>query len=525
MKIRFPVVVIFGCLLALSITFRLYQFAQLTEWWGDPGGDMLVARNILYNGHRPLVGPYLMVANFYTPPTYYYLLTFFLWATKTPLGVTFVFFILNLSSGILLAYLAKRLIDTTTGILTFFLYTFSSVMIIHSHSIYQPYPIQLFLVLSLYLLWEALSQHRLLLLVGSLFSFSIAASIYPSPWLLAPYVIFSVRSFFQNSSLGKAKQYSLIRAVLLTGLIAVPIYLPQFLFEARERFPTFTVLVSHIGGFPDAAGVLRMYAIYTYQLFNQFFGIESFVKPPYAYGVGMAIISVFILMLTSVRRVAGALPPDKAKLYNRALAFINITWVLLSMITMIVFWENAYHRLWVFFPIVFLLSSFCFRLALDTRLTWYRFCVGLIFCLYIIGNISATRTWITRTDTNDFAKTEDAVRYIITDVKTQKISDYNYGVLYYTTYGYGNYNLGAVLYFLQKDAGYPVRFLKAGNDIDRYGINTSTFGTVYLICRYFPNINASHERCRNKFLEWNPRYVLRRFVVLPLGDLYIFTRE
>jgi hypothetical protein len=523
-KTFFAGLVITVGLLAIGVFLRLYRFSQLTDWWGDPGGDLLVARNILFYGHRPLVGSFLTVADFYLPPTYYYLLTLILWLAKNPLGVAYTFFTLNILSGILLSYLAQKLIDKTAGLILFFFFVISNIMILHGRSIYQTYLIQPFLIASLYLLWCAQSSRKIGYLIGSLFSFGIAATIYPSPWLLSPYMLLTVHEYFRHSQTAITKKYSIIYATLLTGFIIFPLYIPQFIYEIRMGFPTLLVIIQHSEKLPSAISWIDMYAIYLYQLFNQFFCIENIIKPPFSYGLAAGLMGLFILMLLLAHRISSQLPKKKAQLYTNALTFTNSIWLALSLILMIVFWENAYHRLSIFFPFLFLLFSFCFRLALEVRQVWFRVIILVIFSIYVIGNATAIWNMMTGPKKNYLAKTEDAVRYIIADTKKQDISNNDYGVLYYTPYGYGNYNLPAVLYFLQKDAGYPVKFLKAGNDIDRFGINTSSFRIVYLICGYFRDISESDKQCRNKFLEWNSMYNLQKFVSLPLGYLYIFER-
>jgi hypothetical protein len=512
------------CLLVASIFLRAYHFSQMTDWWGDPGGDLLVARNILYHGHRPLIGSFLTVNNFNLPPTYYYLMTVFLLLAKSPLGVAYIFFILNIISGILLSCLARKIIDKTTGLILLFLFTFSNIMIIHGRSIYQTYLVLPFLALSLYLMWSARSSRNIWYLIGSVFSFGIAATIYPSPWLLSPYMLLTVHDYFRHSQSAIIKKYSVIYTILLTGLIIFPLYIPQFIFELREGFPTLLVIIQHSGKLPGAANWIGMYTIYLYQLFNQLFCIESIIKPPFSFSAAMIIMGLFCLMLILAHRSISYLPKNRAEFYAKAFSFTNSMWVALSLLFMIIFWENAYHRLSIFFPFVFLLFSFCLRLALEVRHVWFRIIISVVFCLYVIGNASAIWNMMTGPKNNYLAKTEEVVRYIIADTNKQKIINNDYGVLYYTPYGYGNYNLPSVLYFLQKDAGYPVKFLKAGNDIDRYGINTASFNVVYLICGYFRDISESDALCRNKFLEKNPMYYLQNFISLPLGYLYVFIR-
>lgn len=126
-------------LIAVCIFLRLYQLPALTDWSGDSGGDLLIARNILFFGHRPLVGPFLTVDNIFLPPLYFYILAGVLWIVGSPLGIVGFFFVMNMILGVTLGLLAGSMIDAGAGVIVFTLFAISATLVEHGRSFYQPY--------------------------------------------------------------------------------------------------------------------------------------------------------------------------------------------------------------------------------------------------------------------------------------------------------------------------------------------------------------------------------------------------
>lgn len=525
MKKNQLILIIFAAFFLISVFLRLYQIAALTDWSGDSGGDLLVARNILFYGHRPLVGPFLTVDNIFLPPLYFYLLAGILWVVHTPFGVVVFFFIVNMFLGLLLGLLAGKMVDSIAGVIAFGLFAVSATLVEHGRSFYQPYLLEPFFFLSLYFLWTATHHRRPMHIVISVVCFSVAASIYPSPWLLAPYILYLLHRFLRIR-LGERKTFkAVIGAAGLLVVGSTPIYIPWFVHEFQNGFPTLTAISKNdFGGISNLSVWPQLYATYLYQLLNQFFGIESVIFVPYSYYAAICIVTVLVFIGVLAWQSIRSLPRERAAIYTRAFSFVDIRWYIVSFVPMVFFWESAYHRLWVYLPILFLISALVIRLAFESRNTWLRVCVGVMVAFYSIGNTSANWRHITTFPKNSLGNTEHAALSILSDVEKRGVTNHDYQVLYYTPYGYGNYNLATILYFLQEYSGYPVNFLKNGNDIDRYSINTPHAEAVYLICRWDIPAGESTEKCSDVFVRQNPTYVLDIVTVLPLGRIFVYIK-
>lgn len=65
-------------LLGIAMLFRLYRLPETILFNSDQGLDMITVWNMDHYGHLPVVGPFLSLPSYFTPPTYYYL-TWFLY--------------------------------------------------------------------------------------------------------------------------------------------------------------------------------------------------------------------------------------------------------------------------------------------------------------------------------------------------------------------------------------------------------------------------------------------------------------
>lgn len=226
-----------------------------------------------------------------------------------------------------------------------------------------------------------------------------------------------------------------------------------------------------------------------------------------------------------VRKSILSLRRNRMDIYSRAISFADIRWYVLSFVPMVFFWESAYHRLWVYLPFLLLISAIAICLAIESRNILLKICVAGLILLYVIGNISANLQYIQTFPRNSLGNTEEVARMILGDAQKRNIHNYNYQVLYYTPYGYGNYNLATVLYFLQEAGGYPVTFLKHGNDVERLRINTPDTDAVYLICRWDIPASEALEKCNDVFLLQNTGYSLESVAKLPIGKVFIYTKN
>lgn len=183
------------CILVIGLWLRFYRIQQNTELLGDQGRDLFIARRIVENGLRPLIGSPLSVENLHTPPTYYYILSAALLVGKSPENITVIFSILNFISLLALYKLAHDLFDTPTALLTATAYGIANVAMLQERSMWSANPPPIFIVFSLLFLYVALQKNRADYMLMSLAIYFISLSIYPSPFLLLPYFLSKLHAF------------------------------------------------------------------------------------------------------------------------------------------------------------------------------------------------------------------------------------------------------------------------------------------------------------------------------------------
>ncbi|HUD19165.1 MAG TPA: hypothetical protein VMR81_01875 [Patescibacteria group bacterium] len=506
-------------ILLVSGFLRLYRITDLTIWEGDQGSDFLVAQQILHGQSQTLVGPPLNVTNFYTPPTYYYLLALFLGIVKTPLYVAILFAGLNIIAGIFIFLLIGRLFDFVTGVFSLVLFSLSSVMIMNAQSVYQPHPVIFFITASWYLLWEAWRKKNLALLTISNAIFIIGASIYPAPWLLAPYFFVKNVQLIRRSASRTKNSYTIIVSVMFIGLI---VYFPQIIFEVSHGYPMTKTILHSALGIPFDLTFISDYIIYFEQIILQFFNLDNIITPHQIPFVSSALISLFILTIILSRRTVKTLRLNIRHAYQTVWTFMNPLWLCVCFIPVVFFWENAFHRLNVYYPLLLIMFVVCAKIAYVGHSWLLKYIVILLFCVYCFGALASYHTTLANHTISEYKETETIADFILQDSRKRKLSN-SFGVFYYTPYGYGNYNAPAVFYFLQQESSYHPQFLSP-YWTDKSTVNSATTDAAYLICRYYETIEDIMSRCRNMFLLWNPLYHVAEEKIFPLEQLFILTK-
>ncbi len=499
---------------------RVYRISDLTTWEGDQGSDLLVAQHILHGHLHMLVGPPLNVTNFYTPPTYYYLLALFLLIVKTPLNVALLFTGLNVAAGVFIFLLIEGLFDFATGLFSLVLFSISSIMIINARSVYQPYPVILFIAASWYFLWDAYRKNNLKILVLSNSLFIVGASIYPAPWLLLPYFAVKSMQLLRRESRNTKNWLVVVFADAVVGLI---IYLPQIIFEVSHKYPMTRVLFRSVFGIPHGLSFISNYGVYSEQIILQFFNLDSALSPHQTPFVTIALMSLFILMVILSYRAIRSLPPSLRRKHQTIWSFINPLLLCVCIVPVICYWENAFHRLNIYYPLLLIIFVACVNIAHINHSQLLRYVVIFLLCVYCFGALASYYTVLTSNTVSEYTETEVLSNAILRDAKRRKLHN-SFEIFYYTPYGYGDYNAPAIFYFLEQNSSYHPQFLSP-YWADTSTVNIATTAGAYLVCRYYENVRDMLSRCRDMFIQWNPKYRVTEEQIFPLEQLFILTKN
>lgn len=513
------VVIILGALI------RLHKFPTDTAFNSDQGSDLLVARAIVKDGNRPLVGPLLSVDALTIPPTYYYLLASFLAIGRTIEGTAIFFYAMSLLSVFIFYYVAKSLMGISGGIIGVFMYAISVSMVFHSRNMWQPHPVQFFLLLYLYFIILAFDHKNDRFLIVALINFAIALTIYPSPLLLFPHVIFqSVRYFSEVKKFPPI--ISVISGVLIVVAACAPFYVSVVYFEWINNFSFLRSISSQSFGFPASLNdVFITYMSHLILLLNSLFQLKV-VSPinfiAWVSVLGLVFCFAIVYIRLSLQRVAG----QSVKKYMRVFDFIQPVAVVFGLIPLIYYRHDYYeHRLLALFPFLLILLVMTLRFAFEKTAKWYAVIACILGFGYFIGNAATLREWLFFTPNTDIVMAR-SVAWDIHDIsKAQGVSLQDTTYLCYTVADVSNYCVYPVLYILREQFNYPLSFVLAGNDLPRYSYNTPNSTLVFLTCRGFYDASDVRTGCTDEFVKRNPFYAEINSMVIGSDYFVVFRRK
>jgi 4-amino-4-deoxy-L-arabinose transferase-like glycosyltransferase len=140
----------------LASFLRLYRISDYMTFLGDEGRDVLVVKHIL-EGDLTLLGPRASAGDFFTGPIYYYLIAPFLWLFKLdPVGPAIFIALVGIATVYLIFRVSKEFFGLKTAIFASSLYAVSPLVLFHSRSSWNPNPMPLVSLLTLYVTHRAI---------------------------------------------------------------------------------------------------------------------------------------------------------------------------------------------------------------------------------------------------------------------------------------------------------------------------------------------------------------------------------
>ncbi len=238
---------LFG-ILFIAAFLRLYRISDYMTFLGDEGRDVLITYEILH-GHLTLLGPTASVGGF-LGPIYYYFMAPFLWLFKyDPVGPAVMVALFGIATVFLVYKVGNKFFGTIGGLISALLYSISPLIIAYSRSSWNPNLMPFFSLLSLCVIYKAISLNRVKLFVLCGFLLGIAMQLhYLAIFLgvvIASYVFIIRIILIKSEPLSKvlfrvAKEYILIFSGFIVG------WLPFLMFEFRHGFPNIRSIFNFI---------------------------------------------------------------------------------------------------------------------------------------------------------------------------------------------------------------------------------------------------------------------------------------
>ena len=157
-------------ILGLGTLLRFYQIRGHATFLGDEGRDAIIVKRMIVDHKFTLLGPTVSFGNLYLGPIYYYLMTIPLWLTNLdPVGPAMMVAGFGVISIFLVYLLGREFFDRTAGLTAAALYAASHLIIVHTRSSWNPNPVPLFALLTIYGIWRIAKDKdgRWLALVGA----------------------------------------------------------------------------------------------------------------------------------------------------------------------------------------------------------------------------------------------------------------------------------------------------------------------------------------------------------------------
>jgi 4-amino-4-deoxy-L-arabinose transferase-like glycosyltransferase len=284
--------------LFLAAFYRLFRIADYMTFLGDEGRDVLVVYNILH-GHLTLLGPTSSVGGFFLGPIYYYFMAPFLFIFNyNPVGPAIGVALIGIITVWLIFYVISKFFNKTAAIIGASLYAISPVIVAYSRSSWNPNPLPLFSLLSLFLLFLAVKKDnlKLLLFVGILLGICMQLH-YLAIFLgliIFLYILFT--SFYKSNF--KISIQLLIKRNLSIFIGFLIGWSPFLAFEIRHGFMDFKSISNFIIHSGNTGPSTNFFAI-IYDVFFRLFGrlVFNFPPPEHFWNFDKILLSVWTICI------------------------------------------------------------------------------------------------------------------------------------------------------------------------------------------------------------------------------------
>ncbi|HEX8931915.1 MAG TPA: glycosyltransferase family 39 protein [Patescibacteria group bacterium] len=245
MNKRWSIIILVSILLVAAY-LRLWGIGDYMTFLGDEGRDVLVAKGIL-EGHFTLLGPRASAGDFFLGPIYYYMIAPWLWLFRMdPVGPSVMVALIGIVTVWLTYYVGKKWFNETAGLIAAALYAVSPVVIIYSHSSWNPNVLPFFALLLIWLLYkttQAKNVTRYFISVGFLLGIALQLH-YLSLFLVLTVLAYTFWAKWYT--VRKIQIINILRHYLEISLGFLIGFAPFLAFEFRHGFPNIRAILGFV---------------------------------------------------------------------------------------------------------------------------------------------------------------------------------------------------------------------------------------------------------------------------------------
>ncbi len=354
-------------ILIVGAFFRLYKIEAYMTFLGDEGRDVLIVRNLLIHADPILIGPGTSVGSMYLGPLYYYFMAPFLFLSNfSPVGPAVGVALLGVATIYLVYLVGRDWFGNKAGLVSSFLFAISPVVILYSHSSWNPNIMPFFALLSIYSVWKAYFNKKYTWLIVSSISFAFVLQSHYLGVLIAPVLVF----YWLKS---KAPLKYTIISILVFGFLMSPL----LIFDIRHNFLNSKALYKFITVRQETVTFKPLSIITkTYPIFNNI--NNSLVASK---NKNVANIITFL----TVTVLFFALFKNRKLINEKSLPLI--LWIVTGVIGLGIYNQTIHdHYFGFLFPAPFLLIGFLLSKIHDSK---YKILSVLIFVFLVSLNLSS----------------------------------------------------------------------------------------------------------------------------------------
>lgn len=341
-------ILILGIILIVALFFRLYRIEEFMTYLGDEGRDVRIVRDLITEGNLVFIGPQTSVGNMYLGPLYYYLMAPALFLSGlSPVGPAIMVALLSVLTVFLTWFVARKWFGKVAAIFSALLYAISPIAIIYGRTSWNPNPLPLFSLLSIwgiYQVWHT-KKYFWLSLIGVFMAFALQMH-YLALLLLPTIGLF----WFYSLKKTKAKRQSFVKNSLLGAFFFLFLMSPLVLFDIKHQGMNLAAFVSL---FSAKSGVFNLG-----HLLVKPFSLLALVFSSLL--TGKETPQILVTLLISIVTVSYLF----LKRYQAPVKIIT-AWLFFSLLGLSLYNQPIYiHYLGLVYPLVFILVGAILALLL-----------------------------------------------------------------------------------------------------------------------------------------------------------------
>ncbi|MBI2325932.1 glycosyltransferase family 39 protein, partial [Candidatus Collierbacteria bacterium] len=395
----------------LCLGLRLYKIDQYMTFLGDEGRDVRVVSNLL-SGNLVFIGPQTSIGNMYLGPLYYYLIAPALALSGgNPVGPAIEVAFLGTLTVFLTWWFGRTWFGRNIGLLAALLFALSPVAIIYSRSSWNPNPMPLFSLLTIWSIWQVYRHKRFgyLSLVGITMAFAL--QMHYLGLLLIPVLgIYWLLTLKSARKIQKEKSL-VIRNSILGIILFLVLMSPLALFDLKHDFMNLKAFQAF---FSDRQTTINLNPGRS----DRFLPVLSQIttdmvlarQTQYALIVGITIILFTLFFLINTKK--------------KSALILILTWLFFGALGLSVYKQHVYAHYYGFiYPAIYLLVAFIIvRLWQMSLVTRFISLASLAILIYLSVIFSPVKD----TPNNQLARTREISSLII---KESEGEPFNFGLI------------------------------------------------------------------------------------------------